>query len=222
MYHKINYVCIVCSTTFTRKSSAIRHSVHIHAGTAFFVRLIDYIVGRMQGRYQPSNPLLYGQKKRNEKNLRNLHSMINCKNAVAVDKIHSSRFTVILDETKKDQYDRINSASQSIESDLKRETNSQKAGGEAILNDLSPENVDLYIIKRKKQYENNSLTPDYNSQFLEKYQELATFVRKYHTKEDANQILSRFKGPYLEGKDNLNEIDKWLEVFRKIDRSRSI
>lgn len=193
MSHKINYVCIVCSATFTRKSSAIRHSTRIHAGTAFFVRLIDYIVGRMQGRYQPSNPLLYRQKKKNEKNLRNLQSLINC-NPAAPNKIPTSRFTVLLDETNKDQYYRINSANESIESDLKRETN-------------------------------NSLTSDSNSQYLErklKYQELATFVRKYHTEEDANQILSRIKGFHLEGKDNLIEIDKWLEVFRNIDRSRRI
>lgn len=184
MSHKINYVCIVCSTTFTRKSSAIRHSVRIHAGTAFFVRLIDYIVGRAQGRYQPSDPLLYRQKKRNEKNLKNLHSMINGKNAAAANIIPASRFTVLLDETKKDQSHRINSANESIESDL---------------------------------------TPDSNSQFLEwkqKYQELTTFVRKYHTEEDASQILSSIKGHYLEGKDNLIEIDKWLECFRNIDRNR--
>lgn len=146
----------------------------------------------MQGRYQPSNPLLYRQKKKNEKNLRNLQSLINC-NPAAPNKIPTSRFTVLLDETNKDQYYRINSANESIESDLKRETN-------------------------------NSLTSDSNSQYLERkqYQELATFVRKYHTEEDANQILSRIKGFHLEGKDNLIEIDKWLEVFRNIDRSRRI
>jgi hypothetical protein len=187
MSNKINYVCIVCSTTFTRKSSAFRHSVHIHAGTTFFVRLIDYIVGRTQGRYQPSNPLLYRQKKRNEKNLRNLHSMISCKNAAAANKIPASRFTVLLDETKKDQYNRINSANESRESDLKRDT--QKVSDEFL-------------------------------EWTRKYQELTTFVRKYHTEEDASRILSKIKGLYLEGKDNLIEIDKWLERFRIIDRNR--
>jgi hypothetical protein len=173
MSHKINYVCVVCSATFTRKSSAIRHSAGIHAGTAFFVRLIDYIIGRMQGRYQPSSPLSYRQKKKYEKNLRNLHSLVNC-NPAASNKIPASRFTVRLDETKKDEYYGINSANESIESELP------------------------------------------------KYQELAFLVRKHHSEEVANQILSRIKRLYLGGKDNVIEIDKKLEVYRNIDRDRRI
>lgn len=170
---KINYVCIVCSTTFTRRSSAIRHSARIHAGAAFFVRLIDYIVGRMQGRYQPSNPPLDRQKKKNEKNLRKLHSLVDCKLA-ASNKIPTSRFTIRLDETKKDEYHKINSSNESIESD-------------------SP-----------------------------KYQELATLLSKYHTEEDANQILYGIKGLYLERKDSFIDLDRWLEFFRNIDRRRRI
>jgi hypothetical protein len=119
MVYKINYLCIDCSTTFTRKSSAIRHSASIHGGTAFFVRLIDYIVGRMQGRYLPSSPLSYGQKKKNERNLRNLYSLVNY-NPAPSNKIPFSRFTVRLDEAKKDEYHRINFANESIESDLSK------------------------------------------------------------------------------------------------------
>jgi hypothetical protein len=173
MSHKINYVCTVCSATFTRKTSALRHSAHIHAGTAFFVRLIDYLAGRAQGVYQPSNPLLYRQKKKNDRNLRNLYSSVNC-NPAASDKIPASRFTVRFDETKKDEYHGINSANKSIESDLP------------------------------------------------KYQELATLVKKHHSEEVANQILSRIKRLYLVGKDNVIEIDKMLEFFRNIDRNRRI
>lgn len=173
MYDKMSYVCIVCSTTFTRKSSAIRHSVNMHEGTAFFVRLIDYIVGRMQGRYQPSNPLLNRQKNRNEMNLRN----------------------------------------------LKREIKTQKASGRMRLNDSLPYNVDQDITKRKKPYENTTLTPDSNSQSLEwilKFQDLATIVRNNYNEKDANDILSIIIGLQPEGK----EIDKWLEFFRNIDRNR--
>jgi hypothetical protein len=173
MGNKINYVCIVCSTTFTRKYSAIRHCASIHGGTAFFVRLIDYIVGRMQGRYQPSSPLSYREKKKNEKNLRNLNSLVNS-NPAASNKIPASRFTVRLDETKRDEYHRISSANEGIESDLP------------------------------------------------KYQELATLVRKHHSPEVANQIMSRIKRLYLGGKDNVIEIDKMLEIYRNIDRNRRI
>jgi hypothetical protein len=173
MGYKVNYVCIVCSTTFTRKSSAIRHSASIPGGTHLFVKLIDYIVGRMQGRYQPSSPLSYRQKKKNEKNFRNLHSLVNCNPAVS-NMIPASRFTVRFDETKKDEYHRVNSAYESVELDLP------------------------------------------------KYKELATHIRKRHTEADANQILARIKGFYLEGKGNFIEIDKMLEFFRNIDMDRRI
>jgi hypothetical protein len=173
MSHKINYVCIACSATFTRRTSAIRHSTDIHAGTAFFVRLIDYIVGRVQGRYLPSSPLSNRQRKKNEQNLINLHSLLD-RNPAALNKIPTSRFTVRLDETKKDEYSKINSSNESIESDLP------------------------------------------------KYQELATLVRKYNTKEDANQLLCEIKRCYLERKDSLIDIDEWLEFFRNIDRNRRI
>jgi ribosome-associated translation inhibitor RaiA len=115
---------------------------------------------------------LYRQKKKNEKNLINMHTLVN-RNPSA-SKIPASRFTVRLDETKKDEYHGINSANEGIESDLP------------------------------------------------KYQELATLVRKHHSKEVANQILSRIKRLYIGGKDNVIEIDKMLEVYRNIDRNRRI
>ena len=173
MSHNITYVCIVCSATFTRKYSAIRHCAHIHAGTAFFVRLIDYIVGRAQGLYQSSDPLSYRRRRNTDKNFRNLHSLAN-RNPSASNKIPASQFTVRSNETKKHEYYGINSTNESIESDLP------------------------------------------------KFQELATLVRKHHSVEVANQILSRIKRLYLGGKDNVIEIDKKLEVYRDIDRNRRI
>jgi hypothetical protein len=95
-------------------------------------------------------------------------------NPAASNKIPASRFTVRLDETKRDEYHRISSANEGIESDLP------------------------------------------------KYQELATLVRKHHSPEVANQIMSRIKRLYLGGKDNVIEIDKMLEIYRNIDRNRRI
>jgi transposase-like protein len=64
--NRTNYVCTVCSQTFTRKTSAERHRVNNHPGTfAPFVKFIDYIIGKIEGRYQANDPVLYRHKKKN-------------------------------------------------------------------------------------------------------------------------------------------------------------
>ena len=51
-----SYVCTVRSEHFTRKYSAKRHNLNLHAGAAEIVRLIDYLAGRSSGQYKPDNP----------------------------------------------------------------------------------------------------------------------------------------------------------------------
>lgn len=59
-----NYVCTICSQTFTRKWRGTVHNNNIHAGLAKVVRLIDYIIGRSDGAYVSSDPFLYRRRKR--------------------------------------------------------------------------------------------------------------------------------------------------------------
>jgi hypothetical protein len=59
---RANYLCTLCSQTFTRKLSGEGHNLGLHSGMAPIVRFIDYIVGRIGGRYHPSNPLLFRHK----------------------------------------------------------------------------------------------------------------------------------------------------------------
>lgn len=56
--HKL-LVCATCSQDFTRKSSAKRHNNNIHLGMGIIVRFSDYVVGRLQGKYVASDPLLF-------------------------------------------------------------------------------------------------------------------------------------------------------------------
>jgi hypothetical protein len=60
-----NYVCTVCSQTFTRKWRGRVHNDNIHLGSGEIVRLIDYIIGRINGQYLPSDPSNYRRKNRN-------------------------------------------------------------------------------------------------------------------------------------------------------------
>ncbi len=54
-----SFVCSVCSQDFSRKFSGYRHSRNLHEGQAKIVRMIDYVVGRISGEYQPANPSAY-------------------------------------------------------------------------------------------------------------------------------------------------------------------
>lgn len=52
-------VCVLCSQDFTRGYSANRHNQNLHHGQAKIVRMIDYVIGRIAGEYNPENPLAY-------------------------------------------------------------------------------------------------------------------------------------------------------------------
>ena len=54
-----NFVCTICSQTFTRKWRGIVHRDNLHGGAGDIVRLIDYMVGRTNGQYSPGDPSLY-------------------------------------------------------------------------------------------------------------------------------------------------------------------
>jgi hypothetical protein len=59
-----NFVCTVCSQTFTRMWRGRVHNHNLHGGHSEIVRLIDYMVGRLNGLYSPSNPSDYRKKNR--------------------------------------------------------------------------------------------------------------------------------------------------------------
>jgi hypothetical protein len=54
-----NYVCTMCSQTFTRRWRGSVHNTNVHASLSHIVRLIDYIIGRLNGEYKPGDPSWY-------------------------------------------------------------------------------------------------------------------------------------------------------------------
>ena len=50
---KINYVCATCGQDFTRRCSANRHNNHFHFGNGIIVRVLEYIIGRVNGQFLP-------------------------------------------------------------------------------------------------------------------------------------------------------------------------
>jgi TPP-dependent pyruvate/acetoin dehydrogenase alpha subunit len=63
---RVTYVCTTCSQHFTTKYSAKRHNI-IAAHRGEIVTLVEYLMGRLSGRYQASHPSWYRKRRRNER-----------------------------------------------------------------------------------------------------------------------------------------------------------
>jgi hypothetical protein len=221
---KINFVCTVCSETFTRKFGAKRHNDGTHAGTALFVRLIDYVTGRIEGRYQPSDPRLYRKKKTIEKNVKNMPFLENCKNVAARKKIPASRFITFADATIKNPYYGIGVTTEKVKSDFNRETNNTipRKSSESWLNEVKRSDEGLNGIERKKQngeYSYSVSDPQISDEILE-LREFFGLVQKYYGKETARDITACVKYSYNIGRRHAAEIDKWLPFLRNLDKIR--
>lgn len=226
MIQKINFVCTVCSETFTRKSGARRHNDSIHAGTALFVRFIDYVIGRIEGLYQPSDPRMYRKKKTLEENVKNMTSLENCKNATLGNKIPASRFTTFADGTIKDPYYGIGVTAENVKSDFNRETNRTipEKSSEPRLNDMQRSDVGLNGVERKKQNGENSFSfSDLRiSDELLELREFFVLVQRNYREEIARDITDFVKYVYNRGRGHIAEIDKWLPFLRNLDKLRQI
>jgi hypothetical protein len=51
------YVCVTCTQTFTRRSSARRHNFNLHFNQGIIVKMLEHIIGRSRGRFLPPNQL---------------------------------------------------------------------------------------------------------------------------------------------------------------------
>jgi hypothetical protein len=51
------YVCVTCTQTFTRRSSARRYNSNLHFNQGIIVQMLEYIIGRSCGRFLPPNQL---------------------------------------------------------------------------------------------------------------------------------------------------------------------
>ena len=217
---RTNFVCTVCSETFTRKSSAKRHSDNNHSGTAPFVKFIDYIIGRIEGRYQPSDPLLYRHRREDKKSQNNgSYSLENYKDAKASNK-SASQFTTIPDRTIKESYSQVIAG----KSDLRLKNNNNEYDNKE---DRATDGPTACGIKggsesksQRNQRDSFSSSGVSNSQFPERtlrFQgaEFVTLVRKYYSDDNATEILKCANYFTLGGDDEF--LNDKLVFLRNID-----
>jgi hypothetical protein len=90
-----SYVCSTCGQDFTRKSNAKRHNQNIHSDKAEIVRFLEYLIGRISGKYLPGDPLSYRPKNRNKNNATFVHANDNnlCREKSDSSKIKNTDFS---------------------------------------------------------------------------------------------------------------------------------
>jgi hypothetical protein len=60
------WICVICGAGFTRKSSANRHNQNLHTGNGTIVRPLEYIIGRLNGKFhEPKDTLLFRKNNNN-------------------------------------------------------------------------------------------------------------------------------------------------------------
>jgi hypothetical protein len=63
------WICAICSQGFTRKPSAKRHNDNLHSSGAKVVRPIEYMIGRLNGKFPvPHDPLSYRRNNKSQMN----------------------------------------------------------------------------------------------------------------------------------------------------------
>jgi hypothetical protein len=64
------WTCATCGQGFTRRPSANRHNVNLHSGHALVIRTLEYIIGRVNGRFpEPTDPLSFRHKRTSKNQL---------------------------------------------------------------------------------------------------------------------------------------------------------
>ena len=191
---KANYVCTLCSQTFTRRLSGERHNLNLHSGMAPIVKFIDYIVGRIEGRYHPSNPLLFRCKNKYMQRKNNSQSMDSYKNEKTVNDV-SSQFTVMPDKTKE--------SSQSIRSEGNFGFGYKQDPSDVSTDNVGPKTESIKDANQSKSHwsqRQEALYPKTSSSSygtsdsrylgkIVKIQEFATLVQKHYSKATAKELI---------------------------------
>ena len=189
---RANYVCTLCSQTFTRKPSGERHNLNLHSGMAAIVRFIDYIVGRIAGRYQPSNPLVFRRKK-NVISRKNDSLPPECKNANIVNEV-SSQYTIMPDKTKESSQSttRVNFGFGYNQDSLDILTNNigpRLAGSKDANQTKSVRNQNQAVYQKTSSSSSYRTLDSPSSDKIAKCQEFATLIKKHYSGDIAKDLM---------------------------------
>lgn len=184
------WICAICGEDFTRMPSAKRHNNNLHPSGAMIVRPIEYIIGRLIGKFPvPLDPLSYRRNKKSQMNAfgPNYHS------------------ESILD-MKEDQGYYGNVRQQPKDNDNKNLF---------YLDSDSQNTTKPHKLKEPEHYKSSGSLAKLVETKL-KVEELKMLLYKYHPAWKASQLLEYVL--YLVGQGDHDFLDERLTWLRNIDR----
>jgi hypothetical protein len=212
-----NYVCTICSRTFTRKPSGERHRKNNNLRSAEIVQSIDYIIGRLEGWYPPGDLSLHRRRKNEKKNQRSSSFTIdNYKNA-------NSQFTTLPDMTTEESSQYVWRGDRRVNNDAA--TNKGPSENEPTLDRIRSDIENKFRSSRREGanvYQRHSSTSQgiSSSELLEetlKLQQFSVLVRRHYSKDNAKAILADAI-MYLAGSNWDDWMDSKLAFLRSIDK----
>ena len=203
---RITWVCATCAQHFTREYGADRHNNNLHEGKGTIVRLLDYIVGRINGQFLPNDPLAYRRKKGKEKKKNLLfgsnHNSSNNNNfepkviSESTDDILSYENVILNPPSRTDSIYHSNDGNNTYQ----RPYHSNR-----VLQPLHKMDNDTF----------------YADKLVERKLKLAEFkilLNKYYPPQTANEIFASAAILFIQGDDDF--VDKKLTLLRNIDRAK--
>jgi len=171
--------------------------MNLHLGIAPIVRFMDYIIGRIEGRYRPGDPLSY----------RRRNKIMNLSKEGTVSEVSPSRFTVIPDKTKESSQNDFGLGYKRDPLDSPLDIGNIRSKMDSIKD--TNQSRSQWSQGQEAVYQNKTSLSSYEtsvSQYLDrvvKFQEFSNLVQKYYSKDTA-QIL-------IMCANTLWEPDGWIE-----------
>jgi hypothetical protein len=213
---RITWVCATCSEHFTRGYGANRHNNNLHEGKGTVVRLLDYIVGRINGQFLPKDPLEYRRKKgKDNKNLLFVSNHNNSNNNNLGSKVISDSMNDILSHeniVSKPPKPRSKANSTYHYSDDKYDSDNA---------DERPCHSNRVSQPSSKVDDNdNNKLFSYTHKLVErrlKLEEFKILVNKYYPPQNASQFLAAITYMVIQENDD-DFLDKQLTFLRNIGK----
>jgi hypothetical protein len=213
---KITWVCATYAQHFTRAYGADRHNNNLHEGKGTVVRLLDYIVGRINGQFLPNDPLAYRRKKGKDKKRNPLFGSNH-------DSSYNNSFRPKVIADSVDDMLSYENIMSNPPSKINGAYNSDSKYDDDNINERSYHSNRVSQPLHKVDNVDNRLLSSPTDKLVErrlKLEEFKMLLNKYYAQQNASQILAFVTYiTMLENDDNL--LDRWLSFLHNIGKGES-
>jgi hypothetical protein len=213
---RITWVCATCAQHFTREYGADRHNNNLHEGKGTVVRLLDYIIGRINGQFLSNDPLAYRRKK--GKDNKNLLFGSNHNNGN-----NNNPGTEVIADSMNDMLSHENIISKPPKARLKGNSTYHHSDDKHDSDNANgrPYNSNRVSQPSSKVDDNDNNKPSsYIHKLVErklKLEEFKILINKYHPPQNASRLLAVITYMVTQKNDD-DFLDKLLTFLRNIDK----